>query len=208
MPNILKWTMPADYVPNLSTARIATRPSKYHGKKDRPPVFKSVAALNREIDFVGCTSKCNVHLEYNGQSLLKVFFVIKWMQDAPVDNGAALVRITEEVITPVIGALFTLTGHSQVADEIVVEQCHTLCGDRWKASFRVIFPDFCCTASNLSAMADALDLPSYIDRSVFTGLLPINGLIHKVPSSESTQVPRLLSSTQVLALQIQILPDS
>ena len=122
-----------------------------------------------------------------------MFFVIKWLQDAPVDNGAALVRITEEVITPVIGALFNLTGHSQVANEIVVEQCHRLCGDRWKASFHVIFPDFCCTASNLSAMADALDLPSYIDRSVFTGVLPINFLFTKYPSSESTQVPHLLS---------------
>ncbi len=127
MPNILKWALPADHVPNLSTARIATRPSKYHWGKNRPPVFKSLAALNREIDFIGCTSKCNTYLEYYGDSPVKVFFDIEWMQEAPVDGGAALLRITHGVIDPVISALFSLTNHSQVADEIVVEQCHRLC---------------------------------------------------------------------------------
>ena len=169
MPNVLKWAIPADYVPDLSTARIATRPSKYHWKKERPPVFKSMAALNREIDFIGGTSKCNTYLQYSGDSTVNVFFDIEWMQDAPVEDGAALIRITEDVIKPVMAALFASTGHSQVADEIVIEQCHRPKEGRWKASFHVIMHDFCCKASALSAMADALDLPEYVDRTPFTG---------------------------------------
>ncbi|DBA88292.1 TPA: hypothetical protein ACH3X1_016552 [Trebouxia sp. C0004] len=149
--------------------RIAVRPSKFHWGKERAAVFKSPAALNREIDFIGCTAKCNNYLKYNGRSCVNVFFDIEWMQDAPVIDGLALARIIAEVINPVIAALFNLTTHSQVADEIVVEQCHKVEGDQWKASFHVIFPDFCCTASNLSAMADALDLPEYVDRTPFTG---------------------------------------
>ena len=70
MPNVLKWAIPADYVPNLSIARIATRPSKYHWKKERPPVLKSMAALNREIDFIGGTSKCNTYIQYSGDSIV------------------------------------------------------------------------------------------------------------------------------------------
>jgi len=143
MPNILKWSIPADDVLELCTARIAVRPSKFHWGKERAAVFKSLAALNREIDFIGCTAKCNNYLEYNGRSCVNVFFDIEWMQDAPVVDGLALARIIAEVINPVIAALFNLTTHSQVADEIVVEQCHRLVGDQWKASFHVIFPDFC-----------------------------------------------------------------
>ncbi|KAL3157781.1 hypothetical protein ABBQ32_012205 [Trebouxia sp. C0010 RCD-2024] len=125
MPDVLKWAVLADYVPNLSTAtRIATRPSKYHWKKERPAMFKSMAALNREIDFIGGTSKCNTYLQYSGESTVNVFFDIEWMQEAPVEDGAALIRITEEVIKPVMSGLFASTGHSQVADEIVIEQCH------------------------------------------------------------------------------------
>ena len=135
-------------------------------------MFKSMAALNREIDFIGGTSKCNTYLQYSGESVVKIFFDIEWMQDAPVEDGAALIRITEEVIKPVMGALFASTGHSQVADEIVIEQCHRPKEGRWKASFHVILPDFCCKASALSAMADALDLPDYVDRAPFTGTQP------------------------------------
>lgn len=159
MPNVLKWAIPADYVPNLSTARIATRPSKYHWKKERPPVLRSMAALNREIDFIGGSSKCNTYLQYSGDSIVNVFFDIEWMQNAPVVDGTALVRITEEVIKPIASALFASTSHTQASDEIVIEQCHRPIGEQWKASFHVIFPDFCCKAHALSAMADALDLP-------------------------------------------------
>ena len=132
-------------------------------------MYKSMAALNREIDFIGGTSKCNTYLQYNGDSLVKVFFDLEWMQKAPVEDGAALIKITKEVIKPVTSALSASTNHSQVLHEIVIEQCHRPKGERWKESFHVMFPEFCCKANALSAMADALDLPEYVDRTPFTG---------------------------------------
>ena len=159
-------------------------------------MFKSMATLNREIDFIGGTSKCNTYLQYNGESTVKVFFDIEWMQDTPVEAAAALIRITEQVIKPVMSALFASTGHSQVADEIVIEQCHRPKEGRWKASFHVIFPDFCCKANALSAMADGLDLPEYVDRTPFTGAQrPTVGF----PKYRSSLIPRHWLSYEVFA---------
>ena len=89
-----------------------------------------MAALNREINFIGGTSKCNAYLQYSGDSLVNVFFDIEWMQDAHVEDGTALIRITEEVIKPVASALFASTSHTQLSDEIVIGQCHRPKGER------------------------------------------------------------------------------
>ena len=80
-----------------------------------------MAALNKEIDFIGGTSKCNTYLQYSGDSLVNVFFDVEWMQDAPVEDGTALIRITEEVIKPVASALFASTKHTQLSDEVAIE---------------------------------------------------------------------------------------
>ena len=145
-----------------------------------------MAALNREIDFIGDTSKCNTYLQYSGDSLINVFFDIEWVQNAPIEDGTGLNRVVKEVINHVLSTLCNLTAHSHVGDEVVVQQCHRPMGDQWKASFRVIFPDFCCKANALNAMAEALDLPYYVDRTPFTGMQATICRICKVPKFASS----------------------
>ena len=170
----IKYAAPADFVNRLSSFRVRFRPNKYHWRKERPCVPKSIAQLEREMYLTGCQKDTRSLIEYQMSEKVKLLLDcdFKTPKHMPVD--AAFGQVYTEVIEPVCKFIQAKTGEQSSLNELAIEeacrQVEAIAGlPAWKQSFHVIFPSICLTASSTYDLIEHLGLPEMVDRSPWRG---------------------------------------
>lgn len=112
----LLFARPLDVLANHANYRCAIRPNLYHWKRaaNRPPLQKSLGTLEKELNLLGGSGSIEYLQQYNPSDTVKLFFDVEWKQEEPIDSKAALERLDNDVIQPIITALLELTQKEQV----------------------------------------------------------------------------------------------
>ncbi len=172
----IKFSSLADFVNCLASFRVRFRPNKYHWRKGRPWVPKSIAQLERDMYLTGCQKDNRSLIEYRMSEKVKLLLDCQWKTYVQLSVDAAFARVQTETLEPVLKLVQAKTGRRFSVDELVIEEaCRQVTATdglrTWKQSFHVIFPGICLTASSIYDLIEHLELPDMVDRNPWRGIL-------------------------------------
>ncbi len=170
----IKFSSPADFVNCLASFRGRFRPNKYHWRKGRPWVPKSIAQLARDMYLTGCQKDTRSLMEYRMSEKVKLLLDCEFKTHVQMSVDAAFARVQTDALEPLFKFILARTGESISVDELAIEeacrQVTTTDGlPTWKQSFHVIFPGICLTASSIYDLIEHLGLPAMVDRNPWRG---------------------------------------
>ncbi len=89
----IKFSSPADFVNCLASFRARFRPNKYHWRKGRPWVPKSIAQLERDMYSTGCQKDNRSLIEYRMSEKVKLLLDCEWKTYVQLSVDAAFARV-------------------------------------------------------------------------------------------------------------------
>lgn len=178
----IQFADPAAYVNNLGTYRVQTRPNKRHWLDNKPPVLKSIAALQRELHYVGNQPDTRTLIQYYPGDKTKLFLDVDTYSDTERRPQETFVEVEQTVLQPIFKFIADKTGKQLTVDELVFEAAfREVKGEngqkRWKQSFHIFFPDIAVTAKRIQDLLTHLEIPAEAcDRAPYRGQYGINSL--------------------------------
>ena len=169
----IQFAEPTGYVNNLNSFKVATRPNKLHWANGRPPVYLSIAQLQRQLYCTGNQPDSRTLIQYLPSDKTKLFFDCECYNQAEVPAADAFRQIDEQVLQPVIAWIAAKTGKHVSTDEMVYEKASRWIqkdGVRvWKSSFHIMVPEIACTARRILDLVEHLELTDTVDRTPYRG---------------------------------------
>jgi hypothetical protein len=176
----IQFVEPAAYINNLANFKVATRPNKCHWGQNRPPVYLSIAQLQRQLHYTGNQPDSRTLLQYFPTDRTKLFFDFESYTDTELSSPAAFELIDQQLLQPVLQFIAAKTGKYINADELVYEKAFRWVKKdglkKWKISCHIIFPDIICTAKRIYDLVEHLELADSVDRAPYRGMLQSSNL--------------------------------